>query len=386
MSTLPVSLAPRHGESIESWLEHLADANGLTTAQLLTHLRHAGVGTRYLTLAPSPRTVHALAALARVTDEAVSASTLAAFDGTALNLSGLDPADRHSYRQVAARGWTPARGTQICPACLAETGTWQSTWRLLLVTACTRHQNLLVTVCPSCRRPFRDQRHSHLRRVGPALVCGNPLGAGPTTQCQHDLATISSTPAAHDVLALQSRVDTALVGRPVQVLGEPAMPTAYLADLRQPDHPPAPPGQPSRRGPPRALGARPSRNHRKPDLSTRTPMGAAATRRPQRARSGPGHRRHHPGRRRPRHRGGGVDAMDRVHPDHERRTPRLARRPHRHDPDPHKACDGRAGTAPAPVPSPRHAGEADGRRHPRHPPSYPRVAVPAALGASRCLQ
>ena len=34
-SALPVSVTPRPGESIESWLEHLADANGLTTAQLL---------------------------------------------------------------------------------------------------------------------------------------------------------------------------------------------------------------------------------------------------------------------------------------------------------------------------------------------------------------
>jgi len=232
VAALPVSIAPRGGESIESWLEHLADANGLTTAQLLTHLRHAEVGTRYLTLAPSPQTIHALAALARVTDQAVSAATLAAFDGTAIDLSGLDPADRHSYRQVAARGWTPAHGTQICPACLAETGTWQNTWRLLLVTACTRHQNLLEAMCPSCRRPFRDQRHSHLRRTGAALVCGNPLGAGPTTQCQHDLSSISSIPAAHDVLTLQARVDAALSGHTVQVLGEPAEPARYLADLR----------------------------------------------------------------------------------------------------------------------------------------------------------
>jgi len=232
MSALSVSLAPRHGESIESWLEHLAGANGLSSAQLLTHLRAAGVGTRYLTLAPSPRTIHTLAALARVTDHAVQGATLAAFDGTALDLTGLDPDDRHSYRQVAARGWTPAHGTQICSACLAETGTWQSTWRLLLVTACTRHQNLLVAACPSCRRPFRDQRHSHLRRVGTALVCGNPIGAGPTRQCQHDLTTITAAPAGPDVIALQTRVDAALAGHAVQVLEEPAEPAAYLADLR----------------------------------------------------------------------------------------------------------------------------------------------------------
>ena len=52
------------------------------------------------------------------------------------------------------RGWTPARGTQICPACLAETGAWQTVWRLLTVTACTRHETLLVAECPACRRPF----------------------------------------------------------------------------------------------------------------------------------------------------------------------------------------------------------------------------------------
>ena len=91
---------------------------------------------------------------------------------------------------------------------------------------------LLVARCPSCRRPFRDQRHSQLRRVGAALVCGNPLGAGPTKQCQHDLTTIPTTPASEDVLALQSRVDTAIDGQQVTVLGQSVKPAAYLANLR----------------------------------------------------------------------------------------------------------------------------------------------------------
>lgn len=231
-AALPVSLPPRDGESIESWLEHLADANGLTTAQLLTHVRGHGVSTRYLTLAPAPATISTLAALARVTEETVRAGTVAVFDGTALDLTGLDPQDRYSYRQVAAHGWTPAHSTQICPACLAATGTWRSAWRLLLVTTCTRHRSLLAAQCPACYRPFRDQRHSHLRRVGAANACGNPLGAGPFSQCQHDLTTIT-TPAADDtVLAMQTRVDAALAGHAVTVLGIPADAAAYLADLR----------------------------------------------------------------------------------------------------------------------------------------------------------
>ena len=200
---LPVSIAPQDGESIESWLEHLADANGLTTAQLLTATGRGRAGTRYLTLAPSPDTATRLAALAR-----------------------------HSYRQVAARGWVPAHGTQICPTCLAETGAWRTTWRLLIVTACTRHRTLLVARCPACRRPFRDQRHSHLRRVGGSLVCGNPLGDGPTRQCQHDLTTTATTPADEAVMLTQRRVDAALDGHDIEVLGQPACPAAYLTDLR----------------------------------------------------------------------------------------------------------------------------------------------------------
>lgn len=231
-AALPVSVAPRPGESIESWLEHLAGVNRLTTAQLLTATGHGRAGTGYLTLAPSTETIARLAALARLDEQDVSAATLAAFNGTALHLTGLDPADRHSYRQVAARGWTPAHGTQICPTCLAEHGAWQAAWRLLLVTTCTQHQSLLVARCPSCQRPFRDHRHSHLRRVGAAAVCGNPLGAGPTKQCQHDVTTIEATSATDDVLAVQARVDADLVGRQVTVLGQAAKPAAYLTDLR----------------------------------------------------------------------------------------------------------------------------------------------------------
>jgi hypothetical protein len=228
-AALPISVPPRPDES---WLEHLADANGLTTAQLLATIRRTGATTRYLTLAPSAETIARIAALARVDEKDVYAATLASYDGTALDLTGLDQADRYSYRQVAARGWTPAHGTQICPACIAENGVWKIAWRLLPVTACTDHGVDLVAECPSCGRPFRDQRHSHLRRVGAATVCGNPLGQGPVKQCQHDLTTLGAVPASPTVLATQARIDAALTGRSVPVLGQQAKPAAYLTDLR----------------------------------------------------------------------------------------------------------------------------------------------------------
>lgn len=229
---LPVSVAPQPGESLESWLEHLAEANGLPTARLLAIIGTNPGITRYLSLAPSPDAVARLSLISRVDPDVIRSTALATFDGTALNLSGLEHSDRHSYRHVAAKGWVPAHGTQLCPTCLAETGAWRTSWRLLIVTTCTRHSTLLVTTCPGCRRPFRDQRQTRLRRVGAVTLCGNPLGSGPNHQCQQDLTTIPTTAAPTSALGMQARVDAALVGEPVTVFGEHVSGQEYLSDLR----------------------------------------------------------------------------------------------------------------------------------------------------------
>jgi hypothetical protein len=207
---------------------------GSPPANLLTLARNGDGrrGTRYLSLAPSPEIVARLARVARVPEHVIRESSLSGFDGRGIDLTGLDHDDPNSYRAVAARGWAPAHGTQICPACLAEDGAWRTGWRLLLVTACNAHRNHLIASCPSCGRPFRDQRHSHLRRVGAATVCGNPLGQGPTRQCEQDLTLVTSVAADPATLAMQRRVDTGLRGRPVAVLGQLATAAAYLNDLK----------------------------------------------------------------------------------------------------------------------------------------------------------
>lgn len=230
---LPVTITPHPGESMESWLEHLADANGLATASLLNLIRDDDAsGTRYLTFAPSTKAMTRIAVITGIDITQILATTTASFEDTAVNLHGLDHEDRHSYRTVAARGWVRSRGTQICPSCLAETGIWMTAWRLPIVTVCTRHETLIVAACPTCQRPFRDQHHSHLRRTGPTTSCGNPLGAGPSRQCEHDLRTIPTTPAKPRVITMQHRVNRALKGSDTQVLGEPATGDAYLTDIR----------------------------------------------------------------------------------------------------------------------------------------------------------
>ena len=90
---LPVTLDLRPGQALDCYLEHLAEANGITTAGLLHVVRgNGGPGaTRYLMLHAATATVGRLACVARLHPAEVTAATLAAYDGTALDLDGLDP-------------------------------------------------------------------------------------------------------------------------------------------------------------------------------------------------------------------------------------------------------------------------------------------------------
>ena len=209
-SDLPtlVNLAP--GEALDAYLERVADANYLTTARLIEMVR-AGHGstTAYLMLAPTPATLKRIAHLTGAAAAALQNATLAAYDGTSLDLHGLDPAHQSSFRTIAARGWIPGHGTQICPQCLADDGIWRITWRLPTTTVCRTHGTYLLATCPGCQRPFRDQRHSPLRIVGSQTLCGNPLGQGPRKQCRVDLTTLAAEPADDACLQRQARQDTA---------------------------------------------------------------------------------------------------------------------------------------------------------------------------------
>ena len=232
-SDLPtlVNLAP--GEALDAYLERVADANYLTTARLIEMVR-AGHGstTAYLMLAPTPATLKRIAHLTGAAAAALQNATLAAYDGTSLDLHGLDPAHQSSFRTIAARGWIPGHGTQICPACLADDGVWRTTWRLPTTTVCRTHGTYLLATCPGCQRPFRDQRHSPLRVVGPQTVCGNPLGQGPHKQCRVDLTTLTAELADEDCLQRQARQDAADAGGTVPTFAGQLDASEFTTTLR----------------------------------------------------------------------------------------------------------------------------------------------------------
>ena len=174
LDQLPVSIAPVTGEAVDSYLERLSAANDITTAHLTTRLGLRKVTPVQLRHSPplteDPHTVGQL------------------------RIAGKQPTG-------VRNGWDPGAITQACPPCLSDTGAWLTNWYDPAVTTCLIHQTLLVTTCPGCQQPLRNQR-GPLRAVA-NTSCGNPHGAGRGPRCDTDLADLSSVSADRDVLAQQ---------------------------------------------------------------------------------------------------------------------------------------------------------------------------------------
>lgn len=229
---LPTIVDINPGEALDGYLERVADANYVTTAHLVSLIRNASDTLRYLTLAPSVATVDAIAALTGQQPNVIRRGTLSTYDHGPLDLTGFEPSSQSGHRSVAARGWFPGRGTQICPACLADDGIWCLSWRLPTTTVCRLHRVYLLSTCPGCHRPFRDHRHSPLRVVSTATRCGNPLGQGPRKQCPVDLTALPTTPAAPSCLARQERHDLAASGATTWTAVGELDPANYIATAR----------------------------------------------------------------------------------------------------------------------------------------------------------
>lgn len=228
---LPARPTLHAGQALDCYLEHAADANHIPAATVMRAITDACDTTRYVLLRPTPRTLEVLSGLTGQSTAALTAATLAAVDGTLLDLSGLDPHHQPSYRAVAARGWAPGQGTQICPRCLAETGTWDISWRIPTTTVCLRHGCYLLSTCPGCQRPFRATRSTLLRPIGAKTRCGNALGRR-GHYCPTDLSTLPMEPADPGCVDRQARTQAqSLVARPPQVFGEGTTARRFMADV-----------------------------------------------------------------------------------------------------------------------------------------------------------
>lgn len=240
--TLPIRFPPLPGEALDSWLEATARRMDTTLGDLLLHFgfpvrqragnQHHGIPTDWTIFLDAQRTA-AVAHATGISSKAITALTLAHYDGRALRTSA---GGRFVSRHVL---WGRGRGSRFCPDCLESAdGRWQLSWRLGFSFACTRHRRLLADCCPDCGRVPR-QRPCSGRSVPRPELCGNPPArpGGPVTAgCGSDLRSVPTLllPPGHPVLTAQDLVmaiinTTASFG-PYTATPQPT--AAVLADIR----------------------------------------------------------------------------------------------------------------------------------------------------------
>lgn len=230
MTTLPVRVDLKAGQTLDDWLETLAAHNDMTTMELTKALQGAGASTRFFMVSPQHELVARASELTDVAPETIVGATLARFDhGSPLNLQGLDQRRVSTWRTVAARGWIRGVGTGACPRCLHSQEPWSITWRLPTTTVCVSHGCFLVERCPDCARIFRDHPRTPLR-VGAGSCCLNPIG--PRSVCEIQVSRLDLHPAPSADIERQLRHDRAVTGGPVVELGRRVPGRRYLADER----------------------------------------------------------------------------------------------------------------------------------------------------------
>lgn len=233
---LPARAKLADQESLDSFLERLAAVNDLLPPELLRLLtapEDAGSpSSAFLMIKPDPLIVDRIVRLSGVDAEAVRRASLLRFGaGLPFRFDGFDPRERHSFRQVVAQGWFPSFGTQVCPLCLGDDGIWALRWRLPIVAACTDHRVFLVTECTGCGGRFRTHRHAPLRPLlGREQPCGNPVGL--RNPCRHPVVRHMPETSPPLVLDAAAAIMEALAGRHVAMLGVPADPRTFLAEMR----------------------------------------------------------------------------------------------------------------------------------------------------------
>ncbi|MFE8935810.1 MULTISPECIES: TniQ family protein [Micrococcus] len=230
MSTLlPIRPRPAPEEALDSYLERVATANGVTTSGFVRQLTtEARAPLRFTNIAPPPPILDVLASWTGTDRGLLQDCLLTRYPV----IPFIDSQNRHGTRSVVAHGWVLLNRSQACPWCLAETGVWKITWRLAWVTACLDHDRLLATDCPGCQKPLRTTHHGALRPAGPGARCGNPRPQGQGKRCPFDLSRISPLSAPPPVLQQQRRVERALRGAEVEVAAIALEGTTYLRQLQ----------------------------------------------------------------------------------------------------------------------------------------------------------
>lgn len=167
-SLWPVHLKPKHDELLSSWIIRLAHAHGykIETLCCLLFGYRSTIWNRDIDRAASPSICTTLSACTGATFEQIKTATFERYEGilfSQVNHHGMTRwiLPLGIYHRARKR---PA--LMYCPRCLEEDETpyFRKHWRLAFSTVCTRHQCLLLDVCPKCRAPIVPHRVDMLNR------------------------------------------------------------------------------------------------------------------------------------------------------------------------------------------------------------------------------
>jgi DNA-binding MarR family transcriptional regulator len=188
--TLPFTVAPSPGESVDSWITALAARHGMHPVALLPRLGlpAAARGVKHLMTAPAPADWRRIERLARVQPGALD---------TAIG-AGLPDA------------WAASAASRFCPDCLTENGgRWPLSWRWWFAFACPAHARLLIDTCPGCgAAPRRWLPGSS----DPAMTTCCLRGLN-SKRCRTDLSAVTAGPAVPPALIQAQRwLDGLLAG------------------------------------------------------------------------------------------------------------------------------------------------------------------------------
>ncbi|MFI7642365.1 TniQ family protein [Nonomuraea sp. NPDC049400] len=268
LQPLPRSLDPLSDEVLPGYLLRLAHRLDRSPGRILQLTGLTGGNAQY----PSRTSIDLMIELNPATADAFGRLTrLSPQETAALCLRALTPRypipplattwQGRTNQIMRADWWILSTSSRYCPLCLAgdespiqqdHGGPWRRSWRLPVVFACTRHDQLLQHVCPDCGRPTHNtiagtgriplmqalrvagmhpaQCRSHGSNGTSGIIRGVPSICGARLD-----TPIGSITLPRETLILQDRISGLLASDgPTAVMsaGQTTEPARYFADLR----------------------------------------------------------------------------------------------------------------------------------------------------------
>lgn len=209
---LPIHFKPEEDELLSSWICRLALAHGTDSAALCSSIlsprrRPEEVRMLEVDIRASKEFLSVLAEKTGTSTQRVSAMPLAAYEGFLFERWDAPSGERWLIN-IPRPPRISQQGLQYCPLCLAgEAPYYKRSWRLAMITLCTRHRVQLLDRCFRCASPVSFLKATY-----------NGMHAPPSERmtfcysCGADLrdARTGRMPPSNEEVAFQERLEKAL--------------------------------------------------------------------------------------------------------------------------------------------------------------------------------